>query len=556
MADLFDTYGIKDAPKVVGAAMAPIPSAQAGGQSWGDVGLSALQNAPSSAANFAHDLVQPILHPFDTAQNIYALGKGVGALESPKQMVQVTLPNGQTVYQPQQAPESAQAFAQREETAAPARAVGEFFADRYGSVDGIKKTLATDPVGALSDAATVLTGGGGLAIRAPGMAGKFGQIAGRIGAAIDPLTQAGNVVKGTGTLAEKLAANTLGMSTGAGAESIRQAGRAGLEGNRTFLDHMRGNAPMTDVADMARDAVEAMRKERSAAYKSGMADVSKDRAILDFAPIDEAIGKANEVGTFNNVVLNRSAGDTTAKMFQLVDEWKKYDPATFHTPEGLDALKRAIGDVRDSTEHGTPSRVAADKVYSALKQQIEAQAPGYAKTMADYAKASDELKEISKTFSLKEGTATDTTLRKLQSVMRNNVQTNYGERLKLAEVLAQHEPNLPPALAGQALNSITPRGLVARGGAMAGGGAALHLLDPTLLATLPLTSPRLMGEAAYGVGALKRNAGGLAGVLGVNAPNVRSAGQAIFQTGRADDEIDTRTLARALMRANERRTAR
>ena len=62
-----------------------------------------------------------------------------------------------------------------------------------------------------------------------------------------------------------------------------------------------------------------------------------------------------------------------------------------------------------------------------------------------------------------------------------------------------------PALAGQALRSPTPRGLVGQGldvsallGTALTGGA--HI--PATLATMATTSPRLMGEAAYGAGRL------------------------------------------------------
>lgn len=539
MADLFDMYGIKDAPKVVGAAMAPIPSGGPNSRSWGDVALSAVQNAPASAVDFGKSLIHPFLHPAETGKALVALGDAVGSkISRPGDLLRAG--------DPEPTPEQLKARAQRE---APADALGQLYKDRYGGIENIKNTLATDPVGLLADASLPLTAAGALPVRGA-------QIAGRVGAAIDPLTIVGRGVQGTGTLAGKLASNGLGMTTGAGTESVRQAFKAGSEGNRSFLEHMRGDRPITEVADMARDAVDAMRKERSEAYKSGMVDVSKDRTILDFGPIDKAIGEANAVGTFHNVVTNRSAGDTTAKMFQLVDEWKSYDPAVFHTPEGLDALKRAIGDVRDSTEHGTPSRVAADRVYSALKGQIEAQAPGYAKTMADYAKASDELKEVTKTFSLGEKASSDTALRKLQSITRNNVQTNYGERTRLADVLAQHEPNLQPAIAGQAMNTIMPRGLVARGGAMGGAGMAAHLMDPTLAAMLPLTSPRLVGEATYATGALGRKGSELAEAMAINAPNVRTAGQGAYQAGRGEREMDKRSLAMLLRQMSEQRATR
>ena len=83
--------------------------------------------------------------------------------------------------------------------------------------------------------------------------------------------------------------------------------------------------------------------------------------------------------------------------------------------------------------------------------------------------------------------------------MRNNVNTNYGNRL---EMLKNLDPDLLPAIAGQALSSPTPRGLQGVGaGSVAAYGS---LVDPTLLAGLPLQSPRLVGETALKAGQLSR----------------------------------------------------
>jgi hypothetical protein len=86
---------------------------------------------------------------------------------------------------------------------------------------------------------------------------------------------------------------------------------------------------------------------------------------------------------------------------------------------------------------------------------------------------------------------------------RNNANTNYGYRLELAKALQdQGGQDLMPALAGQALSSFTPRGLAGQG---AGIGAALTTLsNPMAAAVLPLTSPRLVGMGAYGLGRATR----------------------------------------------------
>ena len=555
MADLFEVYGIKDAPRVVGAAMAPIPASRPGEQSWGDVAVSAVQNAPRSAVEFGKAIAHPFLHPVQTAESVYAVGRGVGALETPKRMAPVTLPNGQTVYQPQEAPETPEARARREEVAAPAVAVGQFYKDRYGSVEGFKNAVAQDPVGVLADASTVLTGGAALPARIPGAVGQASRTVGRVGAAIDPLTQTINAAGAGAGLGGRALSNTLGFNTGTGAEAVQQAFQAGREGNRTFLDHMRGNAPVTDVADMGRSAVGQIRRERNADYNAGMAPVLSDPTVRNFAPIDQAFGNASNIGTWHGVPIRQSTNQVQQEIGQVLDTWRQANPQQFHTAGGLDALKQAIGDIRDSQPPHTPARAFADEMYRAVRGEVAAQVPEYGRVMNAYRQASDQLDDLERTFSLGANSLDDTAIRKLQSVMRNNVQTNYGHRTNLANELAAREPNLPAAIAGQAFNTATPRGLVGR---MIGGGAgvgAAAMFDPTLALTALSSSPRLVGEMTYGAGRAGQGASELARTLAINVPNVRGAGQASFQSGRADDEIDKYTLARALKLANERRKA-
>jgi len=73
--------------------------------------------------------------------------------------------------------------------------------------------------------------------------------------------------------------------------------------------------------------------------------------------------------------------------------------------------------------------------------------------------------------------------------------------------------NLMPEIAGQALSSAAPQGLSAQ---IAGVGA---IANPAFLATLPLTSPRVVGELAYKTGQAKR--------LGSMANPVYQAGRAL-----------------------------
>jgi len=304
------------------------------------------------------------------------------------------------------------------------------------------------------------------------------------------------------------AKNVLGMTSGVGSEAVGTAYQSGKAGGTKFLDNMRGNVPFTDVLDEAKTALSKMRIERGAEYRNGMAAISADKTVINFAPIDNAISSIKSMGSYKGQVINKNASGTVDEITDLVTQWKGLDPAEFHTPEGLDALKQAISDIRDTTQFGTAARRSADTAYNAVKGEITTQAPTYAKVMKDYSQASDLVKEVERALVGNEKTAADTAMRKLQSLMRNNVNTNYGNRLDLARQLEQRGAEILPAVAGQQMSSITPRGLQAATASLGGLGAIA--LNPAALAALPATSPRLIGEAAYGLGAMNRGIGNAA----------------------------------------------
>jgi hypothetical protein len=130
--------------------------------------------------------------------------------------------------------------------------------------------------------------------------------------------------------------------------------------------------------------------------------------------------------------------------------------------------------------------------------------------MRDYEESLGVERELEQALGLGDKTAVDTAVRKLQSLMRNNANTSYAYRKQLADTLKKDAGvDLMPALAGQALNSFAPRGiqqLVPSFTAGSGVMGALTLGPAGLvpLATLPLQSPRLVGEGVYAAGRASR----------------------------------------------------
>ena len=119
--------------------------------------------------------------------------------------------------------------------------------------------------------------------------------------------------------------------------------------------------------------------------------------------------------------------------------------------------------------------------------------------MRDYSAASDEISELSHAL-LGSGRRpnTATALGKLQRAYRNNAQSAYSRGQNLIDKIDEGSV-LKDALAGQALNSYIPRGgLGGSLGGMAGAWASFN--RPSALLALPLFSPRIMGNVAYGAG--------------------------------------------------------
>lgn len=478
-----------------------------------------ISNIPKSAGNFAQALVHPILHPIDTAKALGDVASGfINKTGRPGDFLR-----------PGDAAPTEEELAKRKQIEGSADAVAQFYKDRYGGLENIRNTLVNDPVGTAADAATILTGGGSLLSRLPGQAGTIGQVVQRAGRVVDPVNAAIEGTKAVGTAAKYAATSGLGRTTGVGGTVIRQAFDEGAKGGKTaetFLENMRGADP-EGMVGMADSALQKMRAERSAAYEAGMGGVRKDATVLDMQPIVDTFADTIKIGTYKGKTINPSAVETQNKILDAITEWKNLDPAEYHTPAGFDALKQHIGDIRDGTQPGSRSRVIANKVYDSVKSEIEKQAPGYAKTMAEYAKASDRLKQIQKSFARSENAATETAVGRLLSTARNNVTSNYSQRGKLLNELAKYEPALPAAIAGQTLNSFAPRGLTAN--VLGTGGLYGAISNPALLAATPAFMPRVVGEAAYGAGAATRP------FRKIDPELLRRSGLLGFQAGRINN---------------------
>jgi hypothetical protein len=151
-------------------------------RSWSDVAKEAYTNAPSSLKNLYVGMAQAITSPVQTAQGL--LDVGAGALQNITPTIVRDFIN-QFDTNPAAAKRAVEA----------ANAVGGEYAKRYGSIEGFKEALATDPASVAADFSTLMTGGAAATARAAPAVSKVAATAGRLTNPLAPVGVAVNVAK-------------------------------------------------------------------------------------------------------------------------------------------------------------------------------------------------------------------------------------------------------------------------------------------------------------------------------------------------------------------------
>lgn len=142
-------------------------------RSWSSIPASALQNIPASAIRAGKGIYTALSHPMDTLHGMADTAEG-GIINGGRALF------GQGFYLPGVSPE------EEARSVAAADAFGNALKNRYGSVDALKNTLATDPVGAALDVAGALGIGGGV-VKGAGATG-IGNALAKASAYVDPIS--------------------------------------------------------------------------------------------------------------------------------------------------------------------------------------------------------------------------------------------------------------------------------------------------------------------------------------------------------------------------------
>lgn len=546
------------------------PPSDTGGLSWGEAAGSAAQRFLPNLAEVGVDTISGLLNavtsPIQTAKSFGELGNSLlGAM-------------GVTDADPAQA-----------------EAVGDYFANRYGSMEAVKNTFANEPAALLFDLSAILTGGGTAAAKAAsliGRAGTVGKVVRATGRVIDPLSATvsssewlanaarrytPDVVKQglskTGEAVFKSVPSAIvGFPSGVGSETIREAAGAGRSSGRelgrtsrseTFRGQQVGDASAADIVNEFDAATKRIREAATARYQTEIAPITRDKTQLDISEVEKRLDALKPVG-LGRYKTNRTpsshAAWTEAK--SLVDQHKELmtqDPAKYATPGALDAFRRELYDTLSGYAEGNDkgaSRIA-NGVYHAVRDTIKKQAPDYDKVLKGYSDAQDRLDQMNR--ALRSGKNVDAAVRKMQNVLKRNDPGVAGELLEQAD----ESGNIRVQLAGRSGRPIMPdrlRGAIASAQGLAGGMAlapadllnaipgTMEALTPAYIAGAAAMSPRLATSTAYrfgqGVGAIERGGKALRDIY-EKYPYLTSAGVAgISGAERASEELTLEELLR------------
>ena len=216
-------------------------------------------NLPESSLQLAKDTITPLVQPIETAKTLRDLGASVINLGLPEQYE--IGDNGEKM----------------------ARAVGDYFSDRYGSIDGVKKSFRDDPLGVASDIASVMS----LGVLGAGKLGKIAKIADEgtvtsaknISRKIDLFDPTAWLAKGTGVV------------VGTGANLTRK----GLTGLADFYS----DAPISKTYEAARrspiESQAITRGRRDQINQEGVVDTLRDRAFGEEGLIDSLKTRATDL---------------------------------------------------------------------------------------------------------------------------------------------------------------------------------------------------------------------------------------------------------------------
>ena len=297
-----------------------------------------MRNVGRSGSEQLKSLVGAVTHPIETVKGAGKLALGAGELLIP----------GEQGYEP------------------VARAAGEFYKKRYGSLENVGNTLYRDPVGAAMDVSTVL-GGTGAALKGVGLIPKL-EAAARAGSVLSTAGELTNPARAV-TLPAKLAMQEAGlypiMATTRGTKATRQD----FGGGREIAKTIQQEALLTEG--------EGARKT-AAAYGTGRREVAKARraGVPGVRTGDIARGVRRDVQPTIEARTRVGRPDVTPELTEELRRLRAANPPEIPLDEA-DILRQEAQDVayEMGKENLTVPKLTQEATARQLRGGIEQQVP-------------------------------------------------------------------------------------------------------------------------------------------------------------------------------------
>ena len=384
--------------------------------------LQAINNVPSSSYQLINDIITPILSPIQTAKDLKALGSSVINLIRPEEQGNEPL----------------------------AREVGNFFKERYGGIDNIKETFATDPMGMLSDVSIILTGGATLAPKASATANVLTK-ASKLTSPIENL--AGKAIGTTASLTGEGVKQISGVLTGTGAGALDtaiQTGKnykTGLFANKVqkqkqkdFIDAIKGDISAEKITTDLEKAVKDIKTSKNIDYQNSLKKLKLHEKKIN---PDTIINKINADLDQQSTKITLADGKTTMatgynrfsnKTNRLVNTIKKEldiikNNPNLHTAEVFHNLKFKIDDMYSKDASGGFAKTNIE-IADLIDNQLGELSNGYKSMNKAYSTAKKLEKKLITELGLGNKKGATKIMNQLLSVMKDQNLTNYGTRLE------------------------------------------------------------------------------------------------------------------------------
>jgi hypothetical protein len=325
------------------------------------------------------------------------------------------------------------------------------------------------------------------------------------GAALPILTAVG------GAIIKRIA----GATTGAGVNVIQRAIDNPTEVNAAINEFAKTPEAKQQLVDTAKDSLHQYLQDRSTQFGEGISKmvatepIDKQTVVDSFAKAVDKFGGQVKDGSlvFGDTALNSSEQKAVQEVFDTVKGWKDV------TPQGMETLRQRIGNEMANFKFAGNGRDSV--VLGAVKQDLTKlmtdKIPGYADLLKNYGTQTQTARDLAAELSLKSSNAKPAT--QLSQIMKL-FKKDPVVLENLTKIMGPKEANsFLNEISGAILSSWIPQqglvGKIAEGTAAgaAGGAALMHVPGaiPTAAAGAAISSPKLVGKTAVGVGTLIKN---------------------------------------------------